>query len=177
MFRRSWGFKTRPIKLPLSSSPDGVWLTIHISSSVLSRQFCLLVCKCSGTSLNVNCTAKFYMPKVPKSVSCGNVIDILLSTQRKETQGNMLRKIDLAYLWASPRSPRKYKHALCCPENLAWWSKTKSCHSLLRQPGRDRNHSDSGCDTARSTYCQKNITLTRTNMPNSNDLAYIRCWF
>lgn len=51
-------------------------------------------------------------PKVPKTVSYGNVIDILLLGQRKETHGNMLRKIGLAYLLNQPQISLKKKHAL-----------------------------------------------------------------
>lgn len=62
-------------------------------------------------------------PRVPKTVSCGNVIDILLLGQRKETHGNMLRKIGLAYLLNQPQI--SLKKNMLCDVQITWHGRAK----------------------------------------------------
>ena len=92
-------------------------------------------------------------PYFPKSESSGNVIDISLSDQRKETQANMLRKIDLVCLFAN-------KNMLCVVQ-ITW-------HGAVKQRAATASHTSLGeihITQTRCCICQENF-FARTMVHN-----------
>lgn len=100
---------------------------------------------------------KICVPKVPKSVSNGNVTDTLLLTRRKETRGNTLRKIDLAYLLSQLLLHLLANKNTLCAVQITWHGGVKQRAATANQPWERHTSVKQDLAAAESIYFQNNV--------------------
>lgn len=117
---------------------------IHIKAFFCNTEVQSVALNSATKTQSVNFATSFCVPQVPKSVLKGNVIDTLLSSQRKETQGNMARKIDLAYLLSQPPQISSQIKNMLCAGQITWHGRVKqrAATASHTSPARDTYHSD-----------------------------------